>query len=53
LRCRQPIKEFGFVCSLAQIEDFIAKKDNEIFLTMLRQEAAEPKANSQQPIANS
>jgi hypothetical protein len=35
-------KEFGFVCSLAQIEDFIAKKDNEIFLQMLRQEAANP-----------
>ena len=33
-------KEFGFVCSLAQIEDFINKKDNEIFLAMLRQEAA-------------
>jgi hypothetical protein len=40
LRCRQPIEEFGFVCSLAQIEQFIAKKDNEIFLDMLRQEAA-------------
>jgi hypothetical protein len=35
-------KEFGFVCSLQQIEDFIAKKDNEIFLNMLRQEAAAP-----------
>ena len=35
-------KEFGFVCSLAQIEDFINKKDNEIFLAMLRQEAANP-----------
>jgi hypothetical protein len=57
LRCRQPIKEFGFACSLQQIESFIAKgwqpndsgmprcrrptkKDNEIFLAMLRQEAA-------------
>ena len=39
LRCRQPIKEFGFVYSLAQIEGFIAKKDNEAFLNMLRQEA--------------
>jgi hypothetical protein len=47
LRCRQPIKEFGFVCSLSQIEDFIGKKDNEIFLAMLRQEAANPKANGQ------
>jgi hypothetical protein len=33
-------KEFGFVCSLQQIEQFIAKKDNETFLAMLRQEAA-------------
>jgi hypothetical protein len=45
LRCRQPIKEFGFVCSPAQIEQFIAKKDNETFLAMLRQEAAnQPKS---------
>jgi hypothetical protein len=40
LRCRQPIKEFGFVCSLSQIEAFINKKDNETFLAMLLQEAA-------------
>ena len=33
-------KEFGFVCSLQQIDQFIAKKDNETFLAMLRQEAA-------------
>jgi hypothetical protein len=33
-------REFGFVCSLPQFQQFIAKKDNETFLAMLGQEAA-------------
>jgi hypothetical protein len=40
-------KEFGFVCSLQQIEQFIAKKDNELFLAMLRQEAGKQGADQE------